>query len=270
DDGSTDNTKEIVDELIKNDNRIKYFYQEASGGPSSPRNLGVEKAIGEYVAFLDSDDEWNPFKLQKQLDLFENSNNPKLGVVACYLNIKDYKTGKIISKYDKYYRGDVLKKLIINNFPLTSSCIMTKLSILNEVGPFDYQFKVIDDVDMWLRISELGYEFDYAPEYLLNYLVHDSNIYYGNKNFDGEKELISLITKHKDLYLKFDSSLLGYYFVGNDSKLARKYLMRRLFEKNINNREKIKAFGYIIITIFPFLKNFSKIIWRNIRNSFKS
>ncbi|HEY5588734.1 MAG TPA: glycosyltransferase family 2 protein, partial [Candidatus Paceibacterota bacterium] len=57
DDGSTDNTKEIVDELIKNDNRIKYFYQEASGGPSSPRNLGIEKATGEYVAFLDSDDE---------------------------------------------------------------------------------------------------------------------------------------------------------------------------------------------------------------------
>ncbi len=272
DDGSTDNTREIVEELIEKDNRIKYFYEENSGCPSGPRNLGIEKAQGEYVAFLDSDDEWNPFKLEKQLKVFENSNNPKLGVVACYLYIKDNKTGEIISEYNKFYRGDVLEKLINNNFPFTSSCIMTKLSILKEVGPFDSIFKVSEDVDMWLRISKLGYEFDYAPEYLLNYLVHDSNIYYGNKDFDGEKEFIVLITKHKDLYLKHNSSILGYYyyFVTKEYNKARKYLIRRLFEKNLNSREKVKAFGYIIISIFPFLKNFSKIIWKNIRHSFKS
>jgi glycosyltransferase involved in cell wall biosynthesis len=272
DDGSTDNTREIVAELTKKDSRIKYFYQENSGCPSGPRNKGVEKAKGVYVAFLDSDDEWFPTKLEKQIVVFENSNNPKLGVVACYLYIKDYKTGEIISEYNKFYKGDVLDKLIINNFPFTSSCIMTKLSILKEAGPFDPIFKVSEDVDMWLRISELGYEFDYIPEYLLNYLVHDSNIYYGNKNFDGENEFIVLITKHKDLYLKQDSSILGYYyyFVTKEYKLARKYLIRRLFEKTLPNREKVKAFGYIIITLFPFLKNFSKLIWKNIRNSFKS
>ena len=270
DDGSTDNTKEIVGEFIKNDKRIKYFYEENSGCPSVPRNLGIEKASGEYVAFLDSDDEWFPTKLEKQLAVFENSDNPKLGVVACYLYVKDHKTGKILYKYNKYYRGNVLDKLVINNFPLTSSCIMTKLSILKEAGIFDTSLRIGEDTDMWLRISEKEYQFDYVPEYLLNYLVHDNNIYYGNKNFDGEKELINLITKHKDLYLKFNSSLLGYYFVGNNSKLAIKYLTQRLFEKNINSREKIKAFGYIIIIIFPFLKSFSKIIWRNTRNLFKS
>ena len=92
DDGSTDNTREIVENFIKNDNRIKYFYQKNCGCPSGPRNLGIEKACGEYVAFLDSDDEWLPTKLERQLDLFISSTNPKLGVVACYLYIKDYKT----------------------------------------------------------------------------------------------------------------------------------------------------------------------------------
>ena len=172
DDGSTDNTKEIVGEFIKNDKRIKYFYEENSGCPSVPRNLGIEKASGEYVAFLDSDDEWFPTKLEKQLAVFENSDNPKLGVVACYAYIKDNKTGKIISEHNKYYKGNALKE-ILKNYGLicTTSCVMTKLSILKEVGPFDSIFKVYDDNDMWLRISEKGYEFDYVQEYLLNYLI---------------------------------------------------------------------------------------------------
>ena len=90
---------------------LKYFYEENSGCPSVPRNLGIEKASGKYVAFLDSDDEWFPTKLEKQLAIFENSNNPKLGVVACYLYVKDYKTGKIVSKHDKYYRDNREKTL---------------------------------------------------------------------------------------------------------------------------------------------------------------
>ncbi|KAB2867528.1 MAG: glycosyltransferase family 2 protein, partial [Bacteroidales bacterium] len=55
DDGSTDSTKEIIDEYCKADNRIKYYYQKNSG-PSVARNVGVKIALGEYIQFLDSDD----------------------------------------------------------------------------------------------------------------------------------------------------------------------------------------------------------------------
>jgi len=267
DDGSTDNTKEVIDEFVKNDKRIKYFYEENSGCPSVPRNLGIEKASGKYVAFLDSDDEWFPTKLEKQLAIFENSNNPKLGVVACYLYVKDYKTGKIVSKHDKYYRGDVLDKLINTKLNLfTASCVMTKMSILKEVGPFDPMFKVSEDSDMWLRISENGYEFDYVPEYLFNYLVHDNNIYYKNKDWDGKKELVNFINKHYKLYLEHNARDLGnYFFVKQEYKLARKFLFRDLFSNRFNIRQKIRVIGQLIITYYPH----SETIWQNIKKIFK-
>ena len=66
DDGSTDNTKNIVMDFL-NDKRIKYYYQE-NYGPATARNFGISKASGKYLAFLDSDDLWKPNKLELQLN----------------------------------------------------------------------------------------------------------------------------------------------------------------------------------------------------------
>ncbi len=268
DDGSTDNTKEVVSEFVKNDKRIKYLPQEKNSGcPSVPRNVGVDNALGEYVAFLDSDDEWFPTKLEKQLALFENSDNPKLGVVACYLNIKDNKSGKIVGKHDTYYRGDVLEKLINTDLNIfTASCVLTKLSILKEVGPFDPLFKVSEDSDMWLRISEAEYQFDYVPEYLFNYVVHGENIFYKNKYWDGKNEIVNFINKHHDLYVKYDAKdLSNYYFLTKKYKLARKYLLKNLFSMNFSLRQKIRMIGQLIITYYPGAEQ----IWQNIKKIFK-
>src|SRR4030065_2324353 len=62
DDGSSDNTKEIVSRFIKDGAKIKYIYQKNSGGTSNPRNVGIAHASGYYLAFLDSDDQWLPEK----------------------------------------------------------------------------------------------------------------------------------------------------------------------------------------------------------------
>ena len=62
DDGSTDNTKNIIKGL--SDSRITYYWQKNSGGPASPRNLGINKAKGDWVCLLDSDDLWYPTKLE--------------------------------------------------------------------------------------------------------------------------------------------------------------------------------------------------------------
>lgn len=267
DDGSNDNTKDIVEGFIKNDNRVKYFYQENSGGPASPKNIGLEKATGEYVAFLDSDDEWFPLKLEKQLNLFETSDNKKLGVVTCFLYIKEDKTGEIISSHNKLYKGEVRDKLMNYNFPVTSSCIMTKLSILKEAGLFDPRFKVSDDWDMWLRISILGYEFDFVPEYLLNYIIHDTNIYYRNPNFNGEKEFIIFCEKHLELFKKYNSMMLGYYyFITKNSKTSRIYFIKLILDKESNLRQKIKSLGCLILSFIPILEKPAKIIWKKVRN----
>ena len=267
DDGSTDNTRDIVNQFMSKDSRIKYFYEEASGGPSAPRNLGINNALGKYVAFLDSDDLWFPTKLKKQLDIFEKSNNPKLGIVACYLYVKDYKTGEIISKHDKYYRGDVIKELMNFDFNVfTSSCIMTKLSILKEVGPFDTDLNLSEDFDLWLRISDSGYEFDYVPEYLFNYVKHDSNIFYSNNNVNKQKESLLFMNKVHDLYLKHNlHPLAAYYIYNKDYKMARKILFTDILSNKTHIRQKLRILGQIIITYCPY----SEKIWKNIKKLWK-
>jgi glycosyltransferase involved in cell wall biosynthesis len=72
DDGSTDNTKDIVEKYLKN-NKISYFYKN-NGGVSSARNFGIKKANGEYIAFLDSDDEFEEEKLDIQLKEMKKNN----------------------------------------------------------------------------------------------------------------------------------------------------------------------------------------------------
>lgn len=75
DDCSTDNTKELVKEFCRKDDRIKYFCTDhPTGGPAVPRNIAIENSQGEYVAFLDADDQWLPNKLEKQVRFCEENN----------------------------------------------------------------------------------------------------------------------------------------------------------------------------------------------------
>lgn len=71
DDGSTDNTEEIIREFQENDRRIRYFCHDKNKGGSSARNTGIKLAKGQYIAFLDSDDEWLPSHLHRKVELIK-------------------------------------------------------------------------------------------------------------------------------------------------------------------------------------------------------
>jgi glycosyltransferase involved in cell wall biosynthesis len=73
DDSSTDNSSQIISEYVAKDERIKHFKTEKpSGSPVLPRNIGIQHTQGRYIAFLDSDDQWMPTKLEHQIALFQN------------------------------------------------------------------------------------------------------------------------------------------------------------------------------------------------------
>jgi len=78
DDGSTDNTEEVVGNF--NDERIRYIRHEKNRGEATARNTGIKLARGEYIASQDSDDEWLPEKLAKQIELLENAS-PEVAVI---------------------------------------------------------------------------------------------------------------------------------------------------------------------------------------------
>ena len=74
DDCSTDNTSEIIREYAQKDSRIKYLKNEKNSGPAISRNIGIEKAEGKYISFLDSDDFWDKAKLKYQIEFMEKNN----------------------------------------------------------------------------------------------------------------------------------------------------------------------------------------------------
>jgi glycosyltransferase involved in cell wall biosynthesis len=256
DDKSTDNTIELVEKFSRQDARIKFYQTNMnSGGPAGPKNLGLRKARGEYVAFLDHDDEWSSDKLSKQLECFKDPKYKDLGLVYCWVKIKDSR-GEIISRYKKGYQGRVMGKISDGNFILSSSCMMLKADIFQKIGFFDQRFKLFDDWDMWLRCAAAGYEFDFVQQFLVDYSVHQDNACYGRYDIN-KSEFMALYEKHRQIFLANRSKESGrYYFYKHQYRLARKYFFRTIFSKSAGGRQRMVSIIYIFLSICPNSEHF--------------
>lgn len=171
DDGSTDETDAVVSAY--RDGRIRYIQHGENLGSSEARNTGVEASRGEYVAFLDSDDEWLPRKLARQLDLFEESVDTELGAVNCGL-IYDG-GGKVPTQmWMPSARGWVFPTVLSRReYHDTASMWLIRRTYLDELeGPFDERLRYTQVADLLVRLARLC-RFDYVPELLLIY--HDHN-----------------------------------------------------------------------------------------------
>lgn len=149
DDGSTDNTEEV---LAPYKDRIRYFKQ-GNAGASAARNRGMLAVAGEYIAFLDSDDLWMPTKLAKQVALLRERPDINLCYTDLYLarepTEKPFKT-----LFDLVaFRGNtLLKTLLMESTNLTPSVIFRR-EILPSVGLFDTALISGEDFDFFLRIA---------------------------------------------------------------------------------------------------------------------
>jgi glycosyltransferase involved in cell wall biosynthesis len=169
DDGSTDDTKDVLAGI--DDKRINCLWNEHIGTPSAMRNIGIKNSLGEYVAFLDSDDLWMPDKLELQLNKFEG--NPKLGLV-CTNGIHFNEEGEMGPVHkteldDTAFTFDAL----LNGNPIIASSTITRRSILDEVGQFDESpdLKAGEDYHLWLRIAK-KYSVEYLHKPLIKYRTH--------------------------------------------------------------------------------------------------
>jgi glycosyltransferase involved in cell wall biosynthesis len=147
DDGSTDNTRNVVNFI--NDNRIKYFYKN-NGGVSSARNMGLDKAAGEYIAFLDSDDLWPENYLQTMVTHLQTK--PEYGAAYCATTLQK-PDGQII-KYDNFGRcksGQITRYLFKNSVIWPSVAVLRKEAVNSMF--FDELLTNAEDSDFFLRVS---------------------------------------------------------------------------------------------------------------------
>lgn len=148
DDGSTDNTETVVKSI--QDKRIQYVKSPNNLGPSGARNLGIELAAGEYIAFLDSDDEWFPRKLEKQVSLMMSLSDD-WGV--CHTGALLVKDGlhRSILKPDKRLSGSVYKKFILSKINYVTPSLLCRKSCINRIGMFDINLWQSEDTDLLIR-----------------------------------------------------------------------------------------------------------------------
>ena len=146
DDGSNDGTEEWVKENFQN---IKYIYQDNSG-VSSARNIGIENAYGDWVAFLDSDDEWLPNKLYEQVKAIDS--NPEMKFF--HTNEIWIRNGVRVNQMKKHkkYGGYIFEKCL-DICRVSPSSVLIQKEVFDNIGIFDESLRVCEDYDLWLRIT---------------------------------------------------------------------------------------------------------------------
>lgn len=183
-DGSTDQTSRIVESFAKSYPKlgIQLINQENTG-LANARNTGIKASMQEskapFIALLDADDVWLSGKLEKQLSIFQASQDPKLGLVYSSYELIDEKGSPIAGEHlivKPSLRGEVYSSLLTGNFISGSgSGVLVKSAVFEEVGFFDEALKASEDWDMWLRIAR-KFHFDYVNESLVQIRVHSSNM----------------------------------------------------------------------------------------------
>ena len=172
DDASNDNTRELVRSFT--DKRIYYLCHENNKGGSAARNTGIRNAEGEYIAFLDDDDEWLPEKLGLQVDLLDN-RPPEVGCVYTGYQRVDRVSGEVLPPVTPTKDGDLSRALLARNWVGLTSSVLLRKQCFERVGLFDANLPSQQDYDMWIRISK-EYQFIHISKPLLIHNFHNDRL----------------------------------------------------------------------------------------------
>lgn len=154
DDGSTDDTESVIAEF--GNSRIRYIPLKQNQGAAHARNIGIEEAASEYIAFLDSDDEWMPEKLEVQMKKMMSVSD-EYGLVYSRMGGKD-RTGK--SRYTcpplecprRILEGDLFRLLLLQNV-IGTPTVLARKTCLKQAGGFKETLQCLEDWEFFLRIA---------------------------------------------------------------------------------------------------------------------
>ena len=177
DDGSEDGTTDWVRTLT--DPRIRLLASEHCGRPARLRNEAIRHAHGAYIAFLDSDDLWQPDKLRTQLEALAvdpharwgYTNHTLIDADSRALDIKKAKPWTPIS-------GWIIERLLVHDAIVSLPSVLVERALLDEIGGFDESLAFCEDYDLWLRLADRAQVLA-VPLPLTSIRVHDKSFTWG-------------------------------------------------------------------------------------------
>jgi len=253
DDGSTDNTEEILSQY---GNKIRIISQNHKG-LACARNLGIRNSRGEYIALLDADDAWLPNRLLKQVPILDNK--PRIGLVHSNLiEIDDNgNTLGISSQTKRLTTNSIALNLLFRSQHILCPTVLLRKKCLQDVGVFDENLSWfgVEDRDLWIRIA-MHWKIEYINIPLALYRIrHDAMSKNIKKMMKARYYIVKKYTKNLFGFSLLRQRMLsaihleladGLAWRGNPDKSLQEYF------------KAIKLFPFNIIIYVNFLKAFIK------------
>lgn len=185
-----------IDWLVKEKN-VKYLVNNQSIGAGASRNRGADVTNGEYLAYLDDDDEWIPNKLETIIPYFKDQ---RVGLVYSDMEIHNNLVTKIVN-VEEYDQRDVVKHLLSRNYIGGFSNPVFRRIFFDECGKMDESLLSSQDADLWRRLAQVSF-FVHVNEPLVRYYESTEGNITGNpyKRIQGT---LALIKKYDGLYKKY-------------------------------------------------------------------
>jgi len=253
DDGSTDNTKEVVS--LYNDTRIKYVFQE-NKERSAARNHGIDISIGQYICFLDSDDYYKPERLH-ELHQFLLENNNFIALVYTDIVFEKENETAFVKEYTEVCT-DIYERIINDIIGTPQVCVHSEILKKNK---FNEAYNIAEDLDLWTRIAAT-YNFVYFKSPSVVAVEHEQRSINNNENnflkalevinniFSNVdlKKIINKNTKQRSLY-KIHQKIAAYYEGEKRKAKAVFHFIKSMFYKPFNWRN-IFELKHIFVIIF--------------------
>ncbi|MFZ6691562.1 glycosyltransferase family 2 protein [Undibacterium sp. SXout20W] len=241
DDGSSDQTYDLCNELALTHPVIRVLKLPTNCGVSAARNVGIQSSRGKYLAFLDADDIWLEGKLSKQIAELKSDNS--ISLISC--------NSRMVSESGEFLKvghinrppvegNDSWKTLLIYNF-LPTPTVLTYRKLVLELGGFDEKLQVGEDLDLWIKLALRG-----KVQILKDILVH----YYDSKG--------SLMKRHQVLSHSIVFPMLEKHLVEQKDKLSKVEIRSIRGQHSFQTGCNLFFSGKFLASIPLFLMAFSK------------
>lgn len=250
DDGSTDNTRDVISDLIDS-NRLKYFYQD-NRGVSSARNTGIRISKGKYISFLDSDDIISPKKVEVQLASLEG--HQEYGVAFSDFRYFAYSDKSRLIQPRFRFSGDPTLRMIFCGELMPIHSALIRRDVLEKTDWFDESLEWGEDNDFWIRLKVRNMKFFYNDEVLALYRLHGNQA--SGRRIRLYQSYLVVINRYEQYdpvgarlsYAKFGRLIGNQFIYQNQMKEGRQYLRKYMFY----NKRKVWRVLLMLIMSYMF------------------